>query len=97
MADEIIRNEEETEDNIIVLTDDNGEDQEFEFLDLIEYENEEYIVIIPSNDEADEVIILKIESLNDEDEQYVGVEDEETLAAVFEIFKEHYKDVVDFE
>lgn len=97
MADEIIRNEEETEDNIIVLTDDNGEDQEFEFLDLIEYENEEYIVIIPANDEADEVIILKIESLNDEDEQYVGVEDEETLAAVFEIFKEHYKDVVDFE
>ena len=97
MADEIIRNEEETEDNIIVLTDDNGEDQEFEFLDLIEYENEEYIVIIPANDEADEVIILKIESLNDEDEQYVGVEDEETLAAVFEIFKEHYKDVVNFE
>ncbi|MGN0558322.1 MAG: DUF1292 domain-containing protein [Acutalibacteraceae bacterium] len=97
MADEILRNEEETEDNIIVLTDDNGDDQEFEFLDLIEYENEEYIVIIPANDEADEVIILKIESLNDEDEQYVGVEDEETLAAVFEIFKEHYKDVVDFE
>lgn len=97
MADEIIRNEEETEDNIIVLTDDNGDDQEFEFLDLIEYENEEYIVIIPANEEADEVIILKIESLNDEDEQYVGVEDEETLAAVFEIFKEHYKDVVNFE
>lgn len=97
MADEIIRNEEETEDNIIVLTDDNGEDQEFEFLDLIEYENEEYIVIIPVDEKADEVIILKIESLNDEDEQYVGVEDEETLAAVFEIFKEHYKDVVNFE
>lgn len=97
MADEIIRNEEETEDNIIVLTDDNGEDQEFEFLDLIEYENEEYIVIIPVDEKADEVIILKIESLNDEDEQYVGVEDEETLEAVFEIFKEHYKDVVNFE
>lgn len=97
MADEIIRNEEEAEDNIIVLTDDNGEDQEFEFLDLIEYENEEYIVIIPVDEKADEVIILKIESLNDEDEQYVGVEDEETLAAVFEIFKEHYKDVVNFE
>lgn len=97
MADEIIRNEEETEDNIIVLTDDNGEDQEFEFLDLIEYENEEYIVIIPVDEKADEVIILKIESFNDEDEQYVGVEDEETLAAVFEIFKEHYKDVVNFE
>lgn len=97
MADEIIRNEEEAEDNIIVLTDDNGEDQEFEFLDLIEYENDEYIVIIPVDEKADEVIILKIESLNDEDEQYVGVEDEETLAAVFEIFKEHYKDVVNFE
>lgn len=94
MADMEILNDEMQEDSIIVLTDDEGNDQEFEFLDLVEYENEEYIVLIPAEEESEEVVILKIESLDDEEEQYVGVEDEETLQAVFEIFKEHFEEAV---
>ncbi len=34
-------------DNIIVLNDENGEEVKFEFLDLIELENEEYVVLLP--------------------------------------------------
>lgn len=84
------------EANIIVLTDDEGNDVEFEFLDTVEYEGNEYIVLMENVEDTEEVIILKIESLDDENENYVGVDDEETLNKVFQIFKERFKDEFNF-
>ena len=84
-------------DNIIILNDENGNEVQFEFLDLIEYDEEEYVVLLPveevSEDEIGEVVILKVEPTESEDEEsYVGVEDEEILNKVFDIFKEKFKD-----
>lgn len=84
------------ETNIIVLTDDEGNDVEFEFLDTVEYEGNEYIVLMENVEDTEEVIILKIESLDNENENYVGVDDEETLNTVFKIFKERFKDEFNF-
>lgn len=86
-------------DNIIVLNDENGDAVEFEFLDLIAYENEEYVVLIPDeeSDEAGEVVILKLEETdNDSEESYVSVDDENTLMDVFNIFKDKFKDEFNF-
>ncbi len=33
--------------NIIVLNDENGEEVQFEFLDLVEYDSEEYVILLP--------------------------------------------------
>ena len=64
-------------DNIIVLNDENGEEIEFEFLDLIEYEGDEYVVLLPNDEDeedAGEVVILKLEDSDSEDEEsYVSV------------------------
>lgn len=86
----------EEEANIIVLTDDEDNDVEFEYLDTVEFEGSEYIVLIENTEDADEAVILKIESLDDENETYVGVEDEDVLNSVFKIFKDRYKDDFDF-
>ena len=86
-------------DNIIVLNDEEGNETEFEFLDLIEYEGEEYVVLLPvdESEEAGEVVILKLEDTESEDEEsYVSVDDEEILNKVFEIFKEKFKDDFNF-
>ena len=87
-------------DNIIVLNDENGDEIEFEFLDLIEYDGEEYVVLLPNDedeDDAGEVVILKLEDTdNEEEESYVSVDDEEVLKAVFEIFKDKFKDEFNF-
>ena len=86
-------------DNIIVLNDEEGNEAEFEFLDLIEYEGEEYVVLLPVEeaDDAGEVVILKLEDTESEDEEsYVSVDDEEVLNKVFEIFKEKFKDDFNF-
>ena len=86
-------------DNIIVLNDEDGNEVKFEFLDLIELDGEEYIVLLPTeeDDEDGEVVILKVEDTDSEDEEsYVSVEDEEILNKVFEIFKEKFKDEFNF-
>ncbi|MBQ6420816.1 MAG: DUF1292 domain-containing protein [Clostridia bacterium] len=86
------------EDNIIMLNDEEGNDIPFEFLDSIQYEGEEYMVLLPTDDEeADEVVILRVEELNDEEESLVPVEDDTVLQKVFDLFKEQNSDVFNFE
>ena len=104
MNDENITNnsEEELSDNIITLTDEDGKESNFELLDLVELDNEEYVVLLPVDDEESEepgeVVILKVEDTDEdsEEESYVSVEDEETLTKVFEIFKDKFKNEFDF-
>jgi uncharacterized protein YrzB (UPF0473 family) len=86
----------EEEINIITLTDENGNETEFEYLDVIEYEGEEYLILLPTAEDNDEIVILLIEPVDEENENYLAVENEETLAAVYAIFKERYKDILTF-
>lgn len=89
---------EEYEAEIITLEDDLGNEQDFEFLDVVEYDGDEYIILLPvEEEEQSEVMILRIESVDDESENYVGIDDEDVLQKVFDIFKERYKDDFDFE
>ena len=90
-------------DNIVILNDEEGNEVKFEFLDLVELEDEEYVVLLPVTEEGEEeegeVVILKVEDTdneNAEEESYVSIEDEEVLNKVFEIFKEKFKDDFDF-
>ena len=92
--EEILQEEEES---TLVLTDENGVDQEFEYLDCIEYEGKEYLVLIPAEEDANEIVILEIEPVDEENENYLAVEDEAVLNAVYGIFKERFKDILTFE
>ena len=99
--DENLNVPDEELDNIVVLNDENGEEVSFEFLDIIELDGEEYVILLPIEDEdtddAGEVVILRIEDTeNEEEESYVSVDDENVLNKVFEIFKEKFKDEFNF-
>ena len=88
---------EEEESSILTLTDANGEDIDFEYLDCIEYECKEYLVLMPVDTVETEIVILEVEPVDEENENYLAVEDEKLLNAVYEIFKEKYKDILTFE
>lgn len=92
--------DEEELDNLIVLNDEEGNEVNFEFLDLVELDGEEYVILLPTDSEEEEegeVVILQVEDTDSEEEEsYVSVEDEEILNKVFEIFKEKFKDEFDF-
>ena len=87
-------------DNTIVLKDEAGMDVSFELLDLIEYQGNEYVVLLPTDESDDgpaEVVILKMESTEGSDEEsYISVDDLGTLGAVFGIFKDKFLDEFSF-
>ena len=64
--------ENEELDNIIILNDENGNEVKFEFLDLVELDDEEYVVLLPVSDEGEEdegeVVILKLEDTDEDSE-----------------------------
>ena len=95
MANENMIPEEET--SILTLTDENGQDVDFEYLDCLVYQGKEYLVLMPADEAATEIVILEVEPVDEENENYLAVEDEQILNAVYDIFKEKYKDILTFE
>ena len=87
----------EEEVSILTLTDENGQDTNFEYLDCMTYQDKEYLVLMPTEDESGEIVILEVEPVDEENENYLAVEDEAILDAVYGLFKEKYKAVLTFE
>ena len=87
--------------NVITLTDSDGSDVDFEVLDIIPYNDHEYAVLLPVDDESDspEAVILELLEAEEDNEEDMlqGVEDEEILNAVFNLFMEKNVDEFQFE
>lgn len=81
-------------ENLLVLQDENGEETEFEFLDLVELDGEEYVVILPVEDvDPHEVVILKVGEIDEDGlEMYSSVDDDDELMRIFAVFKKRCKD-----
>lgn len=94
MENNEILNEEEVQ--IVTFTDEDGNDSSFEYLDVVEYQGKEYLVLQPVEEENAEIVILEVVPVDEETEDYITVEDMETLTAVYEIFKERFKDIFTF-
>lgn len=84
------------EDYIITLTDQDGNDVDFEFLDVIDYKLKKYIVLLPTDEEADEVVILEVKNFDTDNEEYIGIDDQKTIEAVFALFKQRINEEFDF-
>jgi uncharacterized protein YrzB (UPF0473 family) len=89
--------QEEEESSVITFVDEDGVESSFEYLDCIEYQDKEYLALLPTDEGSNEIVILEIEPVDEENENYLTVEDEAILEAVYEIFKDRFKDVLTFE
>ncbi|EMS69785.1 Protein of unknown function (DUF1292) [Ruminiclostridium cellobioparum subsp. termitidis CT1112] len=94
-------NMDEERDDIVILVGEDGEEVEFEHIDTIEMNGNEYVVLLPvedqENEEADEVVILKVDHGDDGEDSFVTVDDEDELNNVFEEFKTRMEEEYDFE
>jgi len=89
--------DEEENDDFVMLTNENGEEEKYEFLDLITIRNEEFVVLMPEDDDEKSVLILRVDESNEDGvDNYSSVDDDELLGLIFEIFKERNKDKFDF-
>ena len=87
----------EEESGILTLTDEDGREVDFEYLDSVDYDGKEYLVLMPADQAETQIVSLEVEPVDEENENYLSVSDEAVLDAVYGIFKERYKDILTFE
>lgn len=88
-------NEEDFED-VVVMTDDEGNEFLYDIAARIDQNGQEYVVLVPQDEDDDEVVILKSVLVDDETEELVPEENEDITDAVFEEFKELFADEFNF-
>lgn len=74
---------------LITLTDEDGIETEYEYLDTIDYKGKTYCVLYPNvdSDEEDYIVLEIVETDDPEYDDYRGVPDEKIMNAVFEIYR----------
>ncbi|MFA9379799.1 MAG: DUF1292 domain-containing protein [Acetanaerobacterium sp.] len=89
--------------NVLSLTDEDGNEHEFEILDELDLDEKHYVALIPASEEALEdeeeegqLIVLKSEEENGE-EYLAYIEDEEEFGRVAGMFVERLSEEYDFE
>ena len=76
------------------FTDNFGNEIEFQLIDIVLWNEKEYGIMLPVNGDINVLITEKVEY--EDFENYITVNDFETLEAVFEVFKEKNKDTIEF-
>lgn len=79
--------------NSIILIDEDENEIEFDIMDIIEHNGENYYVLLPVDDDSDELeyVILR-ETGEGEEKTLVGIDDEKTLDDVFKKYQKHSTD-----
>lgn len=88
------------ENKIIVFTDENNEEFEFEIADSFEMDGSKYAALIAPEEsdggEDSEVLIMRIESESDDEDVFVAIEEDDELDRAFAMFKDRCSDEFDF-
>ena len=74
------------EENIIMLEDEEGNQIEFEAIDVYELNGNTYFAlleVLPEGEENDEVLIMKVDDTDDENPELITVTDEAELEEAF--------------
>ncbi|MBS5702637.1 MAG: DUF1292 domain-containing protein [Butyricicoccus pullicaecorum] len=90
---------EEYGNDYVVLTDEDGNEVEFQHIDTVEVDGETYMAFIPAElavDEEAEVVILKVIE-EDGEEILASVEDEDEADKIFDIVMERVEDMYEDE
>ena len=75
----IDENFEDEQDDIVILTDEDGNEESLEILDVITYQEKDYVILLPVDEESEEVVILQVDEADEDGESYIGVEDDRTV------------------
>lgn len=84
-----IENEEEV-DGIISLVDDEGNEVQFAYVDMIEYNGENYAIMLPMEDGEvlEEAVVMLVQENEDGSDELTGIEDEVIVNAVINLYNE---------
>ena len=95
--------EQEGEREFFTLTDEEGNEVEFELIDTADYQGVTYYAMIPADAEGEsddgfqEYVILKMEKDENGEDMLVTLEDDEEFENVADIFDDRFSEEVDYD
>lgn len=88
----------EQNESSIILTDEDGKEVEFEFVDSFDFEENTYYVLIPTEDNKDEeYVILRLEKDENGEDILSTIDDDEEFDRVADYFEDEYLSEIDYD
>jgi uncharacterized protein YrzB (UPF0473 family) len=78
----------ENNENIIVLSDENGEETKFEVVTVLEVEDNDYYVQYPVDSEEEDAIVLKLVTNEAGEDVLTTIDDDDEFDKVAEVYEE---------
>ena len=78
------------------FVDEEGNVEKFEILGYIEFEGNDYVALLPENDDTQVHILEVVEELDSDYDTYVGIDDQELVDKVYAKFMEENKERFNF-
>lgn len=88
------------ENEVMILTDEDGKEVEFEFIANFEFEGNTYYALVPVEDNKDgEYVILKLEKAEEGDEDAIlsTIDDDDEFDRVADYFEDEYLSEIDYD
>jgi Protein of unknown function (DUF1292). len=89
--------EELFDDDIYILTDEEGNDNKFELQGSLELDGVTYLALIPIDETDEEFVILKVEEDEDGEEILVTIDDDEEFDKIADIFQDELFSNIDYD
>ena len=71
----------------ITLIDEDGKEVNFEVITKLDIEDNEYVIVVPENEDTDEAMALKIDIDDEGNDVLTTIDDEEEFALVLEAYE----------
>lgn len=85
----------EFEPQVFTLTDEEGNESDFELIGNMEIDGESYVALIPADSTEDEYVILKITEDENGDEVLLTIEDDDEFDKVADAFEDEFMSEID--
>ena len=89
--------EELFDDDIYILTDEEGNENKFELQGSLELDGVTYLALIPIDETDDEFVILKVEMDEDGEEILVTIDDDDEFDKIADIFQDELFSNIDYD
>ncbi len=84
-------------ENIFTLTDEEGNESEFELIGELQIDDNTYLALIPLEGDEDEYVVLKVEVDENGDELLVTIEDDDEFDRVADAFEDSFMGEIDLD
>lgn len=84
-------------ENIFTLTDEEGNESEFELLGELSLDDNTYLALIPLDGDEDEYVILRVEVDENGDELLVTIDDDDEFERIADTFEDTFMGEIDLD